>query len=356
MFDDNDESQKLSEIVKNAFTGQTPLNITGNSTKSFYGQSIQGQKLDVTTHYGVVNYEPSELVLTARAGTRLTEIEATLEEAGQMLAFEPPHYGKNATLGGTIACGFSGPRRPYAGAARDFVLGIKCINGKGELLKFGGQVIKNVAGYDISRLMVGALGTLGVLLEISLKVLPKPAYEVTLMLEQSAEEAIKSMNQWATQPLPLSAACYVDGQMMIRLSGTESGVKTAMRQLGGEEYAVGQQFWQNVREHQLAFFKDEAPLWRLSLAPSTPRLNFQEGQWFLDWGGAQRWLKSFMAAEEIRAAVATVKGHATLFRHHSGNHTVFHPLSSPLTALHHRVKNAFDPQSILNRGRLYQKM
>jgi glycolate oxidase FAD binding subunit len=353
MFDNNDQSQKIQEIIKTASIEETPLNITGNGTKSFYGQSAQGDKLDVSIHHGVVDYEPSELVLTARAGTQLTEIEATLDEAGQMLAFEPPYYGDNATLGGTIACGFSGPRRPYVGAARDFVLGIKCINGKGELLKFGGQVIKNVAGYDISRLMVGALGTLGVLLEISLKVLPKPVYEVTLVLEQSADEAVKSMNHWAAQPLPLSAACYVDGQIMIRLSGTEGGVKTAMRQLGGEEYAQGEQFWQNVREHQSVFFEDDVPLWRLSLAPGTPPLNFLLGQWFLDWGGAQRWLKSDLVAEDIRAAVATLRGHATLFRNNPRNEAVFHPLSSPLAALHYRVKNAFDPQSILNRGRLY---
>ncbi|EDN68621.1 glycolate oxidase, subunit GlcE [Beggiatoa sp. PS] len=356
MFNNNDKSKELQEIIKKASTEKTPLNIIGHGTKSFYGHSVPGDKLEVSTHHGVIDYEPSELVLTARAGTLLTEIEATLEKSGQMLAFEPPHYGENATLGGTIACGFSGPRRPYAGAARDFVLGIQCINGKGERLKFGGQVIKNVAGYDVSRLMVGALGTLGVLLEISLKVLPKPAYEVTLVLEQSADEAVKSMNQWAAQPLPLSAACYLDGQIMIRLSGTKGGVKTAMRQLGGEEYAVGPHFWQNVREHQSAFFKDDTPLWRLSLAPGTPPLDFLSGQWFLDWGGAQRWLKSDLAAKDIRAAVATVRGHATLFRNNPRDETVFHPLSSPLAALHHRVKKAFDPQNLLNRGKLYQEM
>jgi glycolate oxidase FAD binding subunit len=350
----NDQSRELQQAIKQAHNDQTLLNIIGNGTKSFYGPPAQGQRFEVAAHYGIIDYEPSELVLTARAGTPLTEIEALLDEGGQMLAFEPPHYGNGATLGGTIAGGFSGPRRPYTGAARDFVLGIKCINGKGDLLKFGGQVMKNVAGYDISRLMVGALGTLGVLLEVSLKVLPKPTHEITVVLEKQPDKAVNAMNRWAAQPLPLSGASYVGGRIYIRLSGSEGGVKAAVRQLGGEEYAEGQSFWQALREHKHYFFQDNTPLWRLSLAPATPALDLP-GQWFLDWGGAQRWLKSDAPAQEIRAAVAAVSGHATLFRGSEKTEPVFHPLPPPLVILHRRIKKAFDPERILNRNRLYKE-
>lgn len=350
----HDHGDALQEIIKQACSHQTLLNIIGNGTKSFYGYPSQGQPLEMAKHCGIIDYEPSELVLTARAGTELVAIEAVLEQGGQMLAFEPPHYGKGATLGGTIACGFAGPRRPYTGAARDFVLGIQCINGKGDKLKFGGQVMKNVAGYDISRLMVGALGTLGVLLEVSLKVLPKPVQEVTLVLEKTPNEALEVMNTWAAQPLPLSAASYVDGKVYVRLSGTEGGVKVAMQQVGGEIYQQGRLFWQDLREHHHPFFQKETPLWRLSLAPGTPTLNLP-GQWLLDWGGAQRWLTSDAPANEIRAAVTTVGGHATLFRNHQNIKPIFHPLSPALAALHERVKKAFDPQQIFNRNRLYQE-
>ena len=348
----NDQSRELQETIKQAYTEQTLLNIIGHGTKSFYGPPTQGQPFYVATHYGLIDYEPSELVITARAGTPLTEIEAVLDEQGQMLAFEPPHYGNGATLGGTIASGFSGPRRPYAGSARDFVLGIQCLNGKGDLVKFGGQVMKNVAGYDVSRLMVGALGTLGVLLEVSLKVMPKPVHEITLVLEKSPDEAIKAMNTWAAQPLPLSAASYVGGQVYVRLSGTKGGVKSAVHKIGGEEYVTGRYFWQALREHQHFFFQNRSPLWRLSLAPATPPLDLP-GQWLLDWGGAQRWLKSDASADDVRAAVEQVGGHATLFRGQNKGAPIFHPLSPPLTSLHRRLKKAFDPKLILNYRQLY---
>jgi len=351
----NDQSRELQETVKQAYTEQTLLSIIGHGTKSFYGPAAEGQPFSVAPHYGIIDYEPSELVITARAGTPLTDIEALLEEQGQMLAFEPPHYGNGATLGGTIASGFSGPSRPYTGAARDFVLGIQCLNGKGELLKFGGQVMKNVAGYDVSRLMVGAMGTLGVLLEVSLKVMPKPIHEITRVLEKSPDEAINAMNTWAAQPLPLSAASYVDGQLYVRLSGTKGGVKAAVHKIGGEEYVTGQSFWQALREHQHLFFQDQTPLWRLSLAPATPPLELP-GQWLLDWGGAQRWLKSDALADDIRAAVEQVGGHATLFRCPNKSAPIFHPLSPPLAQLHDRLKKAFDPKLILNYRQAWESI
>jgi glycolate oxidase FAD binding subunit len=344
-----DNSHTLQESIKEAYAKQSPLNIIGQGTKSFYGQPREGERFQVAEHCGVIDYEPSELVITARAGTPLSVIENTLEQSGQMLAFEPPHFGQGATLGGTLACGFSGPRRPYSGAARDFVLGIQCINGKGEILKFGGQVMKNVAGYDVSRLMVGALGSLGVLLEASLKVLPKPVYEITLVWEKTAEEAIKLMNTWAGQPLPLSAACHIGEQLYLRLSGTEAGVKAAKNQLGGESLEQDKRFWQNVREHQHPYFQESRPLWRLSQAPATPGLDLA-GEWFLDWGGAQRWLKTEAPVKQIREAVNTVGGHATLFRHPDQTQAIFHPLPQPLAALHQRIKKAFDPMMIFNRS------
>lgn len=347
MTQDNDISQKLAEAVKAAAAARTPLTIAGSGSKRFYTGKPEGEPLDVTGHRGIVSYEPTELVVTARAGTPLAEIEAALSEKGQMLGFEPPYFGAAATLGGTIACGFSGPRRPYAGAARDFVLGTKIINGKGEILKFGGEVMKNVAGYDVSRLMVGALGTLGVLLEISLKVLPKPAKELALSFETPADKAIATMNAWAGRPLPLSAACHLDNTLYIRLSGTEPGVRAASTKLGGAVVENSDGFWRELREHQRNFFQNDIPLWRLSVPPATAPINLP-GKWLIDWGGAQRWLKSDAAATDVQLHAEQAVGYATLFRHGTRNGATFHPLSAQLATLHLNLKRAFDPDGIIN--------
>jgi glycolate oxidase FAD binding subunit len=264
-----------------------------------------------------------------------------------MLGFEPPYFGEAATLGGTIACGFSGPRRPYAGSARDFVLGTKIINGKGEILKFGGEVMKNVAGYDVSRLMVGALGTLGVLLEISLKVLPKPAKELTLSFEMPADTAIATMNTWAGQPLPLSAACHIGNTLYIRLSGTEPGVRAASTKLGGVVVENGDGFWRELREHQRNFFQNDIPLWRLSVPPATAQLNLP-GKWLIDWGGAQRWLKSDVPAGEIHRAAETAGGYAAFFRGTSNQTMPAAPTASVLTRLQQNIRQSFDPLGIFN--------
>lgn len=353
----NDCTQLLQTQVQQAYAIQAPLQITGNGTKHFYGRTPQGAQLQVAAHTGIISYEPTELVVTARAGTPISEIEAALAQHGQMLAFEPPHFGANATLGGTLACGFSGPRRPYAGSARDFVLGIKCLTGKGEILQFGGQVIKNVAGYDAARLMVGALGTLGVILEVSLKVLPQPAEEITLVWSASIAEAITRMNHWAGQPLPLSACCFDGLRLYARLSGASANVAQARKKLGGDEIANGAAFWHDLREHRHPFFAGALPLWRLSLAPASIHLPLS-GSWFIDWGGAQRWLKSDIAPDIIRTKVAAVDGHATLFRGsaappHDRAGDVFHPLPLALSTLTQRLKKAFDPDHILNPGRMY---
>jgi glycolate oxidase FAD binding subunit len=349
---DADLSGPLQEEVARAFAHGEALHIRGAGSKDFIGREPRGRPLDLSEHRGIVAYEPTELVLTARAGTPLAEIERALAVERQLLAFEPPHLGPGATLGGTVACGLAGPRRPYAGAVRDFVLGVRIINGRGEVLRFGGQVMKNVAGYDVSRLMAGAFGTLGVLLEVSLKVLPRPAVEVTLAHEVDAPEAIETMSRLAGRPLPLSAAAHWDGRLHLRLSGTGSGVDAARRALGGETVAEADDVWAGVREQRLPFFLGAGSLWRLSVPPSSPPLDLP-GEWLLDWGGAQRWLRSEADAGTVRAAVARVGGHATRFRGGDRQDQVFQPLPPALASLHRRIKQAFDPRGILNPGRLY---
>ena len=348
-----DHTQALQAQVKDALAQKQSLRIEGGGSKAFYGHAIEGIPLSTRAHSGIINYEPTELILTARGGTPLAEIEATLAAQNQMLPFEPPHFADSATLGGTIACGLSGPRRPYAGAARDYVLGCRVLTGKGDVLHFGGEVMKNVAGYDVARLMTGALGTLGVLLDISLKVLPRPALETTVQLSLSAEQAITTMNYWAGQPVPLSAAVHDGESLFLRLSGAPSAVAQAKKQIGGEQVPQPETLWQSLREHTHPFFQDERPLWRLSLAPGYPPLQL-EGKIMLDWGGAQRWLVSSASPANIRHAAETAGGHATWFQHHTGNTEVFQPLPAALQQLHQRLKQTFDPAGILNTGRMYR--
>ncbi len=340
---ETDISQALAETVRAAATRGTSLAIRGNGSKRFLTGDIDGEPLDVAGHLGIVNYEPTELVLTARAGTPLDAIEAVLAQHNQMLAFEPPHHGTGATLGGTLACNLSGPRRPYAGAARDFVLGTRIINGRGEILKFGGQVMKNVAGYDISRLMAGSFGTLGVILEASLKVLPKPAREITLTFEMGMDAAIAKMNAWAGQPLPLSAAAHDGDTLYIRLSGSEAAVRAAHGRLGGEPLEKSATFWEELREHRRAFFQNDKPLWRLSVPAATPPIKLP-GKWLLDWGGAQRWLKSESTAADIVPAAQTHGGLARRYRHDPAST----PLPAALRTLNAAVRTAMDPHRILN--------
>lgn len=342
------------ETLRTAASRSTPLSIRGSGSKTFYGRKIQGEEFRVGEYAGVIEYSPSELVISARAGTPLAELETTLAQENQMLAFEPPHFGPGATLGGTIACGMSGPRRPYAGAARDHVLGIRCLNGNGQLLRFGGQVVKNVAGYDLSRMLTGSLGTLAVLLDITLRVLPRPETELTLQREASSEEAITLFNRWAGQPLPLSAGCHHDGLVSVRLSGFEQGVKAAASRIGGDIVPQAGGFWEQLREQRLAFFADPRPLWRISVAPAAPPLMMQDDG-LIDWGGALRWVRTVIPGSVLRQHAASGGGHATLFRNGNGNE-VFHPLPAPLLALHRRLKQSFDPAGILNPGRMYPEL
>ncbi len=351
---------QLAETIAVAAANKTSLRIVGGGSKDFYGNPTTGETLSTSAYRGIVDYEPTELVITARAGTPLAEIEYALREKGQMLAFEPPHFGANATLGGCIAAGLSGPRRPYAGAVRDLVLGVRLLDGKGTDLRFGGQVMKNVAGYDVSRLMAGSMGTLGVILEVSLKTLPLPATEITLHQQHTEAEAIHWMNTWAGQPLPISATAWSGGNLRIRLSGAASAVAAARKKLGGEvvDEAPAVAFWQGIRDHQDIFFaRSDAMLWRLSLKSTAPVLKLP-GAALIEWNGALRWLRAEASAETVRAAAVQAGGHATLFRGAHGEHGarasgVFHPLPQPLVLLHKKLKHAFDPAGILNPGRLY---
>ena len=353
-----DSGEALRQRVIEAFADATPLRPEGGGSKSFLGASAVGEPLSLREHSGIITYEPRELVIRARAGTPLAEIDQALAEHRQMLAFEPPAFGSDATIGGTIACGLSGPRRPWVGSARDFVLGVRIVNGRGDALHFGGEVMKNVAGYDVSRLMVGAFGTLGVILDVSLKVLPRPECELTLTQSRDQSDALRIMNASA-RLAPLSAACWHDGLLSIRLSGAESAVIAAADSLGGDCVADGDAFWVAVKEHRHAFFQPalagESPLWRLSVAPTSAPLALSGAQ-FIDWGGAQRWWLSDAPAERIRAVAESAGGHAIRFRGGAGDTAVFHPLPTPLMALHKRLKQAFDPGRILNPGRQYAEL
>ena len=349
-----------AERIRESAATTTPLCITGGGSKHFYGNPVDGDLLDTREYAGIVDYSPVELVVVARAGTPLAEIESTLAQDRQMLAFEPPHFGAGATLGGAIATGLSGPRRPYAGAARDLVLGIKVLDGNAAHLAFGGRVMKNVAGFDVSRLMTGALGTLGVLTEVSLKCLPMPASEQTRMFECSADEAIRHVNEWAGQALPLSATCYVHGVLAVRLAGAQPAVALAARKLGGAELADAAAHWRGIRDHTHAFFDAAAgaPLWRLSVKSTAPFTDLA-GEQLIEWGGALRWLRPPAGATadpaRLRAFATMHGGHATLFRGAGAERGdgVFQPLPPVIHGLHQRLKATFDPKRIFNRGRMY---
>jgi glycolate oxidase FAD binding subunit len=345
----------ICERVRGHAERGAPLRIRGGGTKDFYGAGQRdGTVLEMGEYAGIVAYEPRELVLTVRAGTPLEEVERALDGERQMLPFEPPHFaevGARATIGGAVACGLSGPRRPYAGALRDFVLGTRIVNGKGEDLSFGGRVIKNVAGYDVSRLMAGALGTLGVVTEISFKVLPRPAAEATLVFEMDQAEAIARANAWAGQPLPLSATAWQDGVLRVRLSGAPAAVASARAKLGGTEDAASD-YWHELREQRLAFFAGDAPLWRMSLPQTTDPVLAHFKQ-LVEWGGGVRWIRGAVDVLAIRSTAERAGGHATLFRGGDKSMGVFHPLQPAVMKIHRRLKAAFDPAGILNPGRMY---
>ncbi len=287
------------------------------------------------------------------ANETLAEVDTVLAAHGQMFPFEPPQFGAEATVGGMVAAGLSGPRRPWGGAVRDAVLGVRLLNGRGEVLRLGGQVMKNVAGYDLARLMAGALGTLGVLLEVSLKVLPRPVEERTLAFELDAAEAARRVIDWGRQPLPLSATLYAEGRLQVRLSGGGQCLAAARAALGGEE--VGNAIWTSLREQDLPFFQTGAPLWRIALPPAAPDLHLA-GETLVEWGGALRWLCGEAVAERVRQRAALLGGHATLFKGGDASAEVFQPMPPAMLALQRRVKQALDPQGIFNPSRIYAEL
>jgi glycolate oxidase FAD binding subunit len=343
----------LCKRVAAASAGRAPLRIRGGGSKDFYGGALRGDVLDMAAYSGIVAYEPRELVLTVRAGTPLAQVESALAAERQMLPFEPPHFaGGTATIGGTVAAGLSGPRRPYAGAVRDFVLGARIVNGKAEDLSFGGRVIKNVAGYDVSRLMAGALGTLGAITEVSFKVLPRPPSEVTLGYQVDEAEAIRRVNAWAGQPLPITATAWLGGRLLVRLAGAQSAVHAARAKMGGDEATDLPDFWPALRDHRIAFFAGDEPLWRVSVPQTTPPMDLGATP-LVEWGGGLRWLRGANDAVRIRAEAARAGGHATLFRGGDKSVGVFQPLAPALLKIHQRLKSAFDPAGIFNPGRMY---
>jgi glycolate oxidase FAD binding subunit len=348
--------QQITDRIRAAAADGTPLRIRGGGSKDFYGQLLQGEVLDTRPLSGIVSYEPSELVVTVRAGTPLAELEAALADKGQYLPFEPPHFGAGATVGGMVATGLNGPARASVGAVRDYMLGVVMINGKAEELTFGGQVMKNVAGYDVSRLMAGALGTLGLLVEVSIKVLPRAVAESTLVFEMDEAQALAQLNQWGAQPLPINASCWHAGALMVRLRGAQAAVAAAHKTMGGRvmDNAQGSQLWNALREQTAPFFalQPGESLVRLSVPDTAAPLNL--GATLIEWGGAQRWIKlPLSTAPDAHGKLAGIAGHATLFRAQDKSAGVFSALPSPLDRIHRELKKQFDPAGIFNRGRMF---
>jgi len=357
---DQDISQQLRDRVVQAADQGQRLAITGQGSKSFYGHPASGEALITAGHTGVTDYEPGDLVITARSGTPIVEIDQLLAEQGQYLGFEPPRFASNnpaidgfgGTLGGAIATGLSGPRRPWVGAVRDFVLGVTMVNGLGHRLHFGGQLIKNVAGFDLPRLMAGSMGTLGLLLDISVRVLPRRPAEITLQLELSAADALAKMVAWQRQPLPLSGLVYHQGRLSVRLSGTVEGVDAARATIGGEPLADAPDWWAGLRDQRWSWFgrSQSQALWRISCAAAA-ELPAIDGEWLIDWGGAQRWYRGSATAAALQTYAQQVDGQLTCFK--GGDRS--RPLvasNSPLASIHQQLKLAFDPNGVFDGDRL----
>lgn len=348
--------EALVEEFRSRILERKPLRLKGGGSKDFHGGPLAGAVLETGAYSGIVSYEPTELVVTARCGTPLAELESALAARRQFLACEPPRFGAG-TVGGAVAAGLSGPRRATAGSLRDFVLGVKIMDGEGRVLKFGGEVIKNVAGFDVSRLMTGSLGTLGLILEVSLKVMPLPVGDATLRFEMPQDKAIDAMNRWAGQPLPLVAGSWQDGVLTVQLSGARAAVASACQKLGGETLATAAaaEFWTGLREQSAAFFAGDMPLWRFSV-PSVAAPLELPGEQLLEWGGAQRWLRADADAGQLREVAARAGGHATLFRGGDKSGGVFSPLPPALMEVHRRLKQSFDPYGVFNPGRMYPEL
>lgn len=356
----NDDSASLLKHIAEAIDAESSVKIVGGNSKAMLGgwsTDENSRELSTLSHTGIIQYEPTELVVSARAGTALADLKKTLDESGQMLPFDPP-TAPASTLGGVLACGLSGPRRPFNGSARDYVLGMRIINGRAQDLSFGGEVMKNVAGYDVSRLQVGAWGTLGLLLDVSMKVLPKPDVEMTLVQQAEANDT-QGFAPFLRQPLPLSGAMLIDQRRYFRLSGSESAVRAAASSMGGETLADGDSLWCSVRDQTHAFFSRDREqgktLWRLSVADYTPALPLS-GQWLYEWAGAQRWLLSDETAEKIVQTAADAGGHAMRYQQCKAGETAFQPLHGAMQRLQSKLRDSFDPLRVFNRGRFHPEL
>lgn len=350
----------IVDQVQAARADKSVLNIHGGHSKAFYGGLPIGRPLDVRGLAGISSYEPSELVITARGGTPLAELEAALAEKGQCLPYEPPRFSAGGTVGGMVAAGLAGPARVSVGGVRDYVLGAKLLNGQAELLSFGGTVMKNVAGYDVSRTLAGSMGVLGVICEVSLKVLPAPPATLTLRIEAEQGSAIRRVNEWGGQPLPLNASAWWDGMLVLRLSGALAAVRAAADKIGGEiiEAHTAAAFWAGLRDHHDEFFVGAAKavetgacLWRLSVPPTTAPLKLS-GEQLLEWGGAQRWICTTAPASLLRDVAQAAGGHAVLFRGRDKSVGAFAPLKPALARIQRELQRAFDPDGLFNPARL----
>ncbi|MFG6412847.1 glycolate oxidase subunit GlcE [Roseateles sp. DC23W] len=355
---------KFDDLQAQIRDARTPLRITGHGSKDFYGEAPQGEPLSTLALNGITAYEPSELYVSVLAGTPLADLEGALAQQRQRLAFEPPRFNGRGTVGGMVSAGLSGPTRAALGSVRDHLLGAVLINGQGELLSFGGTVMKNVAGFDVSRVLAGAMGQLGLITEVTLKVLPLPAATATLRFDLDQGAALTALNRWGGEPLPIEASAWWDGALVLRLAGAVAAVESACAKLGGDvipaDLAAG--FWTGLRDHADEFFIGAeravavgARLWRLSLPSTAPALKLR-GEQLIEWGGAQRWVVTPMEPGALRDAVSAVGGHATLFRAKDKSPGVFAPLSPPLAMIHKRLRAAFDPHRVFNPGRLYPNL
>ena len=376
----NPQVDLFREQILNAAKNKTHLSIEGGGTKSWYGNPNSHTKLNTGSYSGILEYQPEELVITAWAGTPLKDIEAALKEKNQVLAFEPPHFGENATFGGAIAAGLAGPGRITVGNFRDFVLGARILDGKGQDLSFGGKVMKNVAGYDVSRLLPGSLGTLALLLEASVKVLPKPAATATLRCQISQENALKVLNKWAGQPLPLSASCWIgsakggDGELTFRLAGAAAAVKAAIPLMSSEvlatevNEAVAEHFWNDLREQTLSMFTNlgaDQTLYRLALPAACGLFTIPGGddETIMEWHGQQRWIKApsdEATFKTIKALANAHGGHASRFKQGANADLSYQRFtllseqahSKALEAVQDRLRSAFDPSGVFATNRL----
>jgi glycolate oxidase FAD binding subunit len=356
---------RLIDRIQTARSRRATLDIRGGTTKAFYGEPPHGEPLSLAELAGITSYEPTELVVTARAGTPLAELEAALAEKGQCLPFEPPQFAPGGTVGGMVAAGLSGPSRASAGTLRDYVLGVTLLDGRGALLTFGGQVMKNVAGYDVSRLMAGSWGVLGVLCEVSLKVLGARRATATLEFDRDERRSLEALAGWNAMPLPITASAWHAGCLRVRLSGTDAAVASAAAKLGGTrlEPSAALRWWSSLRDLSHPVLDLDAAdlaagecLWRLALPATLPPLSFDASASpaeLIEWNGAQRWYRGGWPAPEVRAAAAAVGGHATLVRAADKSAGAFTRVAAPLMRIHRELKLAFDPDRVFNPGRLY---